>query len=452
MSDDDRVDAAWNAFDQMRAERAELERQELYDAEARWLSFEWLRRKIGPAANTLTWAEHEAVAPKHYEVADGHVCSPRTCSHESCDPAGRAFRDPATGVVYHASGAVYVCRVSGQRHVCDDACSVAEVDADGTVSCPISGRFFGGHIDNREGFNHHETASLRAESESFQHATMPINVRAKRARAAKAARVAAAIASGAPPPGTVPRLDAAPANNHLHEADRVVTRLVCSGAIREALRRRIADEDTALAAELLHELSHGRRPNAVELIDMAVAHIPPGTASALRVLEWSQPMPLEAPAYLRGCVLRMFALVRATPGGIDGGKDINLGKMCVPLMYVLMRGLVGVVDRRPALGKVERRVEHDTGGVDDNNASMYVTRYVFVPAHPCLSVLLPEEPALPPMDAWAIELGNLMKRTRRLEQCYLSTLEDAASEARDPAEYCLERYISPMQPDVLYDA
>lgn len=439
--------AAWSVFDQMQSERAEREREELYAAETRWLSFEWLRRKIGPAAASLTWREYEAVAPAHFTTTS-HVCTPRTCSHECCPVPGRAFRDPATGVVFHASGVIYVCRTSGRRHACDDACDAAEVCSKGTVSCPISGRFSGGHIDHREGFNHHEVASLERESDSYKRATTSINTYAKRARANKAAKAAALSAAGLPPAlPAAPQPGAAHANNHIHEADRVVTRLVCSGAIRAALLKRCAEEDVALGRELSHALAHGRRPNVVELVDMAASHIPAGTATALAVLGWTRPMPLNAPAYLRGCVLRLFALVRCTPVGIDGGKDINLGKMCVPLMYMLMRGLTGVVDRRRAV--VERRVEHDAGD-DAPPTPEGVIRYAFVPAHRCLSALLPEEPALPPMPDWTTELGNLMKRTRRLEQCFLSTLEDSAVAARDPGEYCLARYISPLQPLVLY--
>jgi hypothetical protein len=150
--------------------------------------------------------------------------------------------------------------------------------------------------------------------------------------------------------------------------------------------------------------------------------------------------------YLVTAVMRMFAVAR---GAMDQAsvKDVSMRTMCVPILYTLMRGLVGIVETSSATGRItDRRVvaQRHEAALPEPSPGAVLRRYTFAPAHPGLARLLPDDARIPDMPEWTHELEALMKRTRRLNNCFLRAM---SRDGARPETLCLEH----ARPDLLLD-
>lgn len=405
-------------------------------AEARRISFEYVRWRLGADAHNLTWREYLQMRPNVFNTHDAeHVCNRATCTQE-CGPRGVRFQDPMPPHDAHVStGDVYVCQMSGTVHVCDPATCTLEADSTedrGTTLCPVSGRFKQSVLSAAESFHEREQRLANPQNRGTKRAHSAPRVSSKRSTS-----------------------DVAHAQQK-REATRICERLVCNGA----LRRAVIDRVDAVGAELRaqQERAVARRPalDAVRAASIvATACQRAGLWDAVRMLalapdDWMPPS--DATDYLIGAVVALFSIVRSTPEAIDNSKDINLRKMSIALIYMLHRGLVGTIETNLSTGRItNRRAEAaDEPDLTAPSRGHAVRRYVFVPAHPGLACLMPRESAIPPMDVWNDELSNLMRRGRRLNSCFLATMRGGASR---PEDFCLAtRMGSALRTDILTTA
>lgn len=443
-------------------------RDEQLQAEARWLVANYIQREMGHTGAPLSWADIERVRSAYLRATapGSHQCAPSTCRHVFVPCAGTRFDDPLSGRPCVSSGDVYVCCTTGAVHVCGAGCDSETLSQNAGYECSISGRFRGSLLSDEETFREREDRLGVSSSGAplARHQVGRVNMRASSARkrtagsdarrpAAKRSAAAAAAAGGA---------DAAPPVKP--DIRQVVGAFVCGGALLAQLERQIADEDAALIDELRATAARGQPlPDAVALasaVNRRYGYLVP-SALRLRAARRAMPdgvMPRAECLYLQQAVDRLFALLRRTPYvGSSASKDINLRNMCVPLLYVLWRGLHGHVSFSRRTGEMcDRRLCAADEPVPVGSAAFEATvrreHYVFVPAHRWLAALLPDPEALPGNSAVAsssssssnnngnassepcVDTGNLMKRTRRIHQCFLSTL--GAPRVR-PSDFCL---------------
>lgn len=394
-------------------------------AEGRWLAWEYVRRRLD--AKALPWAAYEAQRHHVFELAAAavHECSRETCTQLQA-PARTRFADPLTGRSFAASGDVYVCCVTGATHVCaDGVCALEQESAHdrGTTLCPVSGRYKTSLLSQQESFREREARLADPRpSRSTKRPSSTRTAEPKRPRGPETARA-----------------------QQQREVERVCRELVCSGVVWRAMSARVPVLTVELEASTRRAIERRVVTSPAALMAHVVAfcaHRHVDAALRLHARGEPPPMPAERVAYLTRCVGELFALVRSA-----GGKDVTLRKMCVPLLYVMMRGLVGMIETCRRTGRIlNRRVMRDAGSppaAPDAPAGTVLRHYTFVPAHAWLARYLPhDEHALPAIPGWEVELGNQMKRMRSVEQAFLQAMRGNGEVA---ATFCLAAHVEPLQ-------
>lgn len=429
----DPLAAEWALAAEMEAEirrqRGELvvdDDTERMRAEGRWLVRGYVQSQL--ALRSLPWDEF-LERRHHVFMLDGdHQCAGGTCVQLQAPPNVR-FLDPQTGTGYAATGCVYVCTTSGAVHLCTDALCTAETQlAQGTVLCPISGRYKSAVLSSLETFNERET-------------------RLSDSRYSRNKRPARAAASA-------PKRTRAPDATHsqqVREAERICRELVCNGTIRRAIEAQLGAIDAGMQTEVRRAVARdGRWADVPALAAFVVAYCAQHHVDAILHMCAAGPLPAMPDArvhYLAQCVSELYTLVRHT----DNNKNITLRRMCIPLLYVMMRGLVGIIETSRQTGAIiDRHVRADDGSayaVRSVDAAPTVVRcYTFVPAHPWLRPLLPaNEHMLPAIAGWEDEIGNSMRRMRSIEQAFLQAMRGAD---HDVTSYCLASHVDPLQTSV----
>lgn len=407
----------WAEFAEMQRELRggrtdEDDERDAHAAEGRWLALEYVRQRIG--ARMLTWDEFTWHRRDVFELVVDHECRGATCA-QTCRPAGMRFFDPLTGHSYTTSGDVYVCCTTGNVHVCSpDQCTLEAESAQdrGTTLCPVSGRFKTAMLSYQESFREREARMLDPRPPAYKRT-------ATREGSTKRPR---------------PNADR---TRHVHrDVTAICTRLVNENPVWVAVQQRLTAADAELRLVVPRAVDRGRVPGVRALTDLLVAHYDAallGTAMRMHALD-AQPLPPTTIEYLVTCVCQLFQVVRDS----GSSKDSNLHKMCVPLLYVLLHGLVGVVETNRATGRItDRRVTRDDGSAVAYAPAtgLVVRQWVFVPAHPWLGRMLPAgDDALPPVAGWEVEMANGMKRTRRIEQAFLHAMGNGTTDA---SKFCL---------------
>lgn len=412
------------------AEAAALERLQ---AEARWLARDHVQRQLG--LRSLPWDEYLA-RRQHVFMTDAagarHQCADNACTQLQAPPNTR-FLDPLTGVGYTTSGYVYVCSTVGATHFCTDALCKLEIQSThdhGTTLCPVSGRFKEVELSTLETYNERETRLADSRHSRSKRPTRAPTSAAKRVRTAETAR-----------------------KQQHTEIERICRELVCNGTVRQAMERQLDTIDASLqSAVRRHVARHGRWTDVPALAAFVTAFCAQHHVEATLRMRAAGPPPTgladEHMRYLARCVCELYTLVRSA----DSNKTITLRKMCVPLLYTMMRGITGIVETSRQTGEiVDRRVMPDDGSayagrVDAAAAATVVRHYTFVPAHPWLQTMLPHnEHALPAIDGWLEEMGNPMKRTRSIEQAFLQAMRGADSDA---SAFCLASHVERLQTSI----
>ena len=431
------MDREWALYEQMRAEmqRTEKEVDPVTDVEARYICFDYVRRQTGREGLSLTWPEYQSIRLEFFRPSPYHGCSRGNCQYLEAK-WGQVIADPKDPQhVVSATGIVYVCIKTGQVHVCDDDCieqTINESDA-GTIGCPISGRFKGGLINNHAGFFVSDHQLMTQDRESGK--------RPPRKRSSDSKRPVSKRRPGAD--GDVPKL------TQFKDAGIVCRELLCSGVLRTASLERLQHADQELRAEVQAQMRRGDVPDAVSLIMASSRLVMPYFCSTARLAQWTGKVPNDVRDYIERCLLWMFYWVRQTPGASEGGNDINLRKMCFALAYILRRGLVGWVQMRSDTGVPYQwglMVESDPW-CPPHEPGVVWERHVFVPAHPGLRNILPDDNALPDVPAYRDEMSKLMRKTRRLENCFCSVLR---SGELNVSNFCLGTHME-IRADILCD-
>lgn len=412
------MDAEWAQFEAMQQELRGTQaddgaaEREAYAAEGRWLALDYVRQRIG--ARSLTWEEYGWHRGDVFERMADHECRGATCT-QTCAPPGQRFFDPLTGAGRAASGDVYVCCTTGNVHVCSPTqCSLEAESAQdhGTTLCPVSGRFKTAMLSYQESFRERESRMLDPRPPAYKR-TSTRDGSTKR-------------------PRTV-----ADRTRHMHrDVEAICTRLVTENPVRAVVQRRLAAADADMRLVVLRAVDRGHVNSVRTMTELLVAHYEPallGTAMRMQALD-ARPLPPNTIEYLVRCVCELFQVVRDS----GTGKDSNLHKMCVPLLFVLLHGLVGVVETNRATGRItDRRVTRDDGTAapDAQTGGLVTRQWRFVPAHPWLGRMLPaDDEALPPVPGLEVEMANPMKRTRRIEQAFLYAMGNGTADA---SKFCL---------------
>lgn len=412
------MDAEWAQFAAMQQELrgdsdTDSAEREAHAAEGRWLALDYVRQRIG--ARHLTWDDYGWHRRDVFELVADHECRGATCT-QTCAPPGRRFFDPLSGASHVASGDVYVCCTTGNVHVCSATQCTLEAESaqdHGTTLCPVSGRFKTAMLSYQESFRERESRMLDPRPPAYKRTTTR-DGNTKRPRTA------------------------ADRTRHLHrDVEAICTRLVTENPVRAVVEQRLAAADADMRLVVLRAIDRGHVGSVRAMTELLVAHYEPalfGTAMHMRALD-ARPLPVGTVEYLVRCVCELFQVVRDS----GTGKDSNLHKLCMPLLFVLLHGLVGVVETNRATGRItDRRVTRDDGTAapDATTAGLVTRQWVFVPAHPWLGRMLPanDDDVLPPVPGWEVEMANQMKRTRRIEQAFLYAMGNGTTDA---SKFCL---------------
>jgi len=384
------------------------------EAEGRWLAVDYVRRRMG--MRVLAWRDYERQQRQVFEHVDDHACMGSTCA-QTCTPPGTHFIDPQSGRPFTASGNVYVCCTTGAAHICTPVYCRLEAESEhdrGTTLCPVSGRYKAAMLESGESFREREARMADPRPPAYKR-TITREGSTKR-----------------------PRIPPDRSAHAQRDAARICERLVRDNPILAALQQRLYTADADALRVVSRATDHGRINSVRALTELLVAHYEAAKLSTVKHMEAlaTTPLPADTADYLVRCVCELFQLVRES----GSNKDANLRKLCVPLLYTMLRGLVGVVETCRTTGKImDRRVMPDDGRVltssDDDDRALVVRYWVFVPAHAWLGALLPaDDQALPAVDEWGEELANQMKRGRHVHQAFLSAMGDGT---KDVSRFCL---------------
>lgn len=428
MADPSALERDFALFAQLRQSHTEsdddLTQAEQLDAEARWLLAVYIQRQSG-SSTMPTWTDVQRLKSAHLRTQSSsvpHRCARSTCSHMYAPQRGQQFLDPKTARRCVSTGDVYLCCTTGAVHVCGESCDYETLEDNALYVCSVSGRCRGVNISSEETFREREDRlgiSSNGAPLGRQHLSRAGGGSRKRAHSTTARKPAA-------------KRETTASYSNKTDIKQVVGTLVCDGRLLEQLERQIAERDDSIVTELRNTAARGQPlPDAAQVLDMINRRYGVLLPSAFRLRAARRAMPngtLPTPLriYLHDAVGTLFSLLRETEHGRSpSSKDINLRSMCVPLLYVLWQGLVGYViyDVHSGL-MLDRRVVTVDKQVPAlaTDRALRRERYEFVPKHPWLAALLPDEQALPETQESHRDTGNLMKRMRRIHQCFLSTL------------------------------
>ena len=133
--------------------------------------------------------------------------------------------------------------------------------------------------------------------------------------------------------------------------------------------------------------------------------------------------------------------------------DANLKKMVLVLFYTLRDGMMGIriidscgrvrTSLMPVLNPETAKTGTET--IDDDDTDPYVQQtYVFVPPHPGLRKFLPDWEVTDRIEMpRVLETSSFMRKRRQLETYFTRMLQQ-----QEPAEYCVDRQVSPMRPNL----
>lgn len=435
------MEEEWALFEQARAASApRVVVNEPTDVEGRWLSFQHVRQQAGPLGATMTWDEYEAVRVHFFMPQTLHTCTRDNCTYLNAKWGQQIMdpRPPHEWVV--AGGLVYLCTLTGSVHVCDNSCVEQQVNPGdaGTVVCPISGRFKESLINNREGY-YVSDHQLMTETDEM-------------VRRENAGRKRAASKKQPAPKRKGSAATEEKKQVQYKDAKMVCRELLCSGALRRASQDQLAACDRKLRDEVVTRVRRSEPVNAMQLVMIASKDVTAVFESAARLSQYTKSVPSDVQLYLEQALLHMFTMVRQAPGASEGGNDINLRKMCFALAYILRRGLVGCVQINTETGQA-----HDWALMSENDPWSPPTaktesweRHVFVPAHPGLRNILPDEKAVAHIvvPGFGEEMASLMRKTRRLGLCFLSVLR--CNDRARISDYCLASKMK-IRPDILLE-
>jgi hypothetical protein len=374
---------------------------------------------------------------------------------------GASYEDLDTRVFRVASGLVYVCRKGGVSHVCDDLhCRdhlPSHVDP-GTLYCPVSGIFKGAMLNDSATFDQVDYHQMNARTIHSLRRERRNGMgggggppRTKKAAAA-ASSSSSSAAKRAITQTLVRDIIAQPAlRNYQREAETLSDRLIVDGLIREALLRKYDQSDANALAEVeQHAARSGAAPDAVEIVSVVASHLLPGLTDSAVVTNWrlaASAHTSDDMAYLKAAVLKVFQIVRETPECATSNKDVNMQKLFFAIVYSLRDGIVGAVDVDRTSGELgERRIHTERCAEDDDDdETTVVRRHVFVPAHPGLANVIPPIRTLPEIAECADPMRSIMRRKRRISNCFLSVLGDTRLR---PGDFCLATYLAPIRANI----
>jgi len=449
--------AAEAALALFNAPRPSLSPDELYAKEGDALRFMLVNRRLG--GPRISFDEYVELSRTAWPSA--HVCAPTRCRYAHLS-TGASYEDLDTRAMRTASGLVYVCREGGAMHVCDDIhCRdhlPSTIDM-GTLYCPVSGIFKGAILNNSASFDQADYYQMTTQSSGSmrrERRTGMIGGGSGMAPAPRVKRSAAASAAAAkrhaPPPDVYTTIAQPAARNYQRDAETLSDRLIVEGLIRDALVAKYEQADEqALAEAEQYAQRQGGAPDVVDIASIVGSHLLPGLTDAAVVTNWhfvaSAAAHTQDMLYLKAAVLKVFQIVRETPECASSNKDVNMLKMYFAIVYSLRDGIVGAIDVDRTTGELDERRVHTElrAEEDEDDETTVVRRHVFVPAHPGLANVFPPIRSLPAIAAVADPMKSIMRRRRRVANCFLSVL--GASHLR-PQDFCLATYLAPIRRDI----
>lgn len=258
--------------------------------------------------------------------------------------------------------------------------------------------------------------------------------------------MAAAVASSSSATATTTMAAPAVPRDTLAEFTNLCRDLVFSGAIRVAFFAFMTSVDRGLAAAVQRANVGG---DVMRIADTVTARYAPYMLSAIRMAD-RLPPPSDA---MVQCVAeygaRLLLLVRQAPGG-DGTaaaatKKVNVMHMGLPLLYAMYHGVSGMVEFGGADGTqvITCRVAAPHESMPTPTPGADTRYFTFVPAHPWLGRYLPDANIMPEVTGWYVHTGNLLKRKRNLDQCFLAVMRTAPDCA---STYCVPPMALPTAP------
>jgi len=407
--------------------------RDAHQAEGNWLSHNYVAHRLG--IRNMAWAEYLHRRIDVFEPIAAHECTSSTCS-QSVAPKGVRFIDPVTGQSHTSSGNVYVCCTTGTTHVCTPTECTLEIESrhdHGTTLCPVSGRFKSAVLSQQESFRERQARMAEPAPTTYKRATRERKTDRKRVRGDN---------TEAPAPNTKKREE---------DAMLICKRLVLSNPIYTQMEARVTAASSSLPAAVLQAKRNGRAASMRGLMATVMTHYEAhllGQVLRMRAMN-ARPLPAElVPGiieYLVRCTCVLFEIVHTS----HAGKDINMTKLCIPLLYVLMRGMVGMVETCRTTWKItDRRVMYDTGTLSEEHSGggLVMRQWVFVPAHPWLGRMLPpDEPTVVTVDGWGMELANPMQRMRSISDTFILAMGNGTT---DVSRYCLATHVDRLRTDI----
>lgn len=408
--------------------------RDAHRAEANWLLHNYVGHRLG--IRNMPWTDYLHRRVDVFETIADHECTSSTCS-QSVAPKGVRFIDPVAGQSYTSSGNVYVCCTTGATHVCTPHECTLEIESrhdHGTTLCPVSGRFKSAVLSQQESFRERQARMTDPAPATYKRATRERKTDRKRARGD----------NGEPPVANTKKRE--------EDATLICKRLVVANPIYAQMEARVEAASNSLLNTVLQAKRTGRAGTMRGLVSTVVAHYEAQLLSqVLRMRAMgTQPLPdTMLPGiveYLVRCTCALFEIVHSS----HAGKDINMTKLCVPLLYVLMRGMVGMVETCRTTWKItDRRVMYDTGVLDEehsNSSGLVLRQWVFVPAHPWLGRLLPpDEPTVVGVAGWETELANPMQRMRSISDAFILAMGTGTN---DVSRYFLATHVDRLRTDI----